>query len=467
MELSLAEIAGILGSASGAPDRVASSYSIDSRTLAPGAVFFAIRGPNFDGHSFVAQAFEGGAAGAIVDRDWVTTAPSGLSAFLIGVPDTVAALQNLARAVRRKWGRPVVAVTGSTGKTTAKEMIAAVLAGRYAVHKSTGNLNNHLGVPLTLLALSRTHEVAVLEFGMSHAGEIAHLAGIADPALGVVTNVAPVHLEFFDSLDGIAAAKRELIENLAPPATAILNYDDERVRGFCEGFRGRVATYGFGLGADYRATAYRLERAGDSLQSVFRVRGPECEAEFHLSLPGRHNVRNALAALTAGKLLGVPPGAMTGALAGFRPLRHRTEVIPLAAGAIVIDDSYNSNPHAMEQMLELLRDWPGAARRIVVAGEMLELGPSSPELHRSVGRDFPGNRIDWLLAVQGNARWFVDGALEAGFPPERGRFFADAEEAGRFCRSIIRHGDVVLVKGSRGVHLEKALETILSASGYG
>src|SRR5580692_10143495 len=191
MELSLAEIAGILGSASEAPERVAQTYSIDSRTLAPGALFFAITGPNFDGHAFVASAVERGAVAAVVRREWAAAAPESLAPFLIAVPDTVSALQDLGKAVRRKWGRPVVAVTGSTGKTTAKELIAAVLAGRYTTHKSVGNLNNHLGVPLTLLALSKAHEVAVLELGMSRAGEIAHLARIAAPALGVVTNVSP------------------------------------------------------------------------------------------------------------------------------------------------------------------------------------------------------------------------------------------------------------------------------------
>jgi UDP-N-acetylmuramoyl-tripeptide--D-alanyl-D-alanine ligase len=463
MELSLAEIAGILGSASGAPDRVAHSYSIDSRTLVPGALFFAITGPNFDGHAFVASALERGAAGAVVHREWADTAPASLAPFLIGVADTVLALQDLAKAVRRKWGRPVVAVTGSTGKTTAKELIAAVLAGRYAVHKSAENLNNHLGVPLTLLALSNAHEVAVLELGMSHAGEIARLAGIAAPALGVVTNVAPAHLEFFDSLEGIAAAKRELIDNLASPATAILNYDDDRVLGFRQGFTGRVATYGFGMGADYRAVAYRLEKSGNSLQSIFRVRGPDCEAEFYLPLPGRHNVANALAALAVGKLLGVSPGAMAGALAGFKPLPHRAEIVRAPSGGTLIDDSYNSNPRALDQMLELLRDWPGATRRIVLAGEMLELGPSSPELHRAAGRHCPQNRIDWLLAVQGNARFMIEGAVEAGFPRGQARFFAESMEAGRFCRSIVQPGDVVLVKGSRGVHLEKALEQLMDS----
>jgi UDP-N-acetylmuramoyl-tripeptide--D-alanyl-D-alanine ligase len=460
MNLSLGEVAAYLGSESNAPERVALSYSIDSRGLAPGALFFAIKGPNFDGHDFVAAALERGAVGAVVEGAWAAEQP-GLAPSLVPVHGTVAALQQLASVVRERWSRPLIAITGSTGKTTTKELVATVLAARYEVHKSVENLNNHLGVPLTLLGLTSTHEVAVLELGMSHAGDIAQLARIAAPAIGVVTNVAPAHLEFFDSLDGIAAAKRELIENLASPATAILNYDDERVRDFHIGFQGRVATYGFEAGADYRASAFHLAAQPDgTVESVFRVRGPQFESEFRLPLPGRHNVENALPAVVLGRLLGVPPGSMASAFAGFAPLRRRTEVSRLKIGATLINDSYNSNPRAMEQMLELVRDWPQAPRRIVVAGEMLELGPTSPALHRSVGARMPADRVDWLLAVQGDAQQFIEGALEAGFSPAEARFFRDALEAGQFCRTILREGDVVLVKGSRGVHLDRAVDAL-------
>jgi len=461
MDLSLGEVAAILASTTRAPQRVVRSYSIDSRTLRPEALFFALRGPHFDGHSFVADTLRRGAAGAVVESAWAQTAPADVAPFLVPVADTVAALQDLGHEVRRKWSRPVIAVTGSTGKTTTKELLAAVLSARYVVHKSAENLNNHLGVPLTLLGLTAAHEVAVLEFGMSHPGEIAQLAHIASPALGVVTNVAPVHLEFFDSLAGIAAAKRELIENLASPSTAILNYDDEQVRRFREGFPGRVVTYGFEPGADYRATGFRLcPAAGGDVSSAFRVRGPECEADLYLSLPGRHNVANALAAVAVGRLLGVTPSPIAEALAGFRPLHQRTEVARIAPGLTLINDCYNSNPCALDQMLELVREWPGAARRILIAGEMLELGPSAPELHRASGRVAAGAGLDWLLAVQGDARFILEGAIAAGFPSERCRFFTDASEAGEFCRSILQPGDLLLVKGSRAVHLEKAIEAL-------
>jgi UDP-N-acetylmuramoyl-tripeptide--D-alanyl-D-alanine ligase len=462
MDLSLGEVAATLGSVSGAPERVATSYSIDTRALAAGALFFALRGPNFDGHSFVAQALQQGAAGAVVERNWATTAPLSPHSLMIPVADTVSALQDLGRAVRRKWGRPLIAVTGSTGKTTTKELIAAVLGTRYSVHKSVENLNNHLGVPLTLLDLLVGHDVAVLEMGMSHAGEIAQLARIAGPSVGVVTNVAAAHLEFFASVDAIASAKRELIENLVPPSTAVLNHDDHRVRAFGEGFSGRVLSYGFEPGADLQASQFHLSAEGDGLvASAFRVRGPDFETEFRLPLPGRHNVENALAAVAVGRAMGVSGEAMAEAIAAFHPLRRRAEVLRLAAGATLINDCYNSNPRAFDQMLGLLRDWPGATRRIVIAGEMLELGDSSPELHREAGRKCASSLVDWLVGVQGDARVIVEGAIEAGLPRDRTRFFNEAGEAGRFGRSIMQPGGVVLVKGSRGVHLERAVGELM------
>lgn len=462
MDLLIGEVASLLSSTCGAGDRVARSYSIDSRTLIPGALFFAIRGPHFDGHDFVAQALEHGAAGAVVACEWAASAPANLGSFLIPVADTVAALQMLGREVRRKWGGPLVAVTGSTGKTTTKELIAAVLGTRFAVHKSVQNLNNHLGVPLTLLGLDRRHRAAVVELGMSHVGEIAQLARIAEPGYGVVTNVAPVHLEFFESLEGIASAKRELIDNLASPGIAVLNYDDVRVRRFGNGFAGRVVTYGFASEADFRATDFHLSPNGSgAMGSVFRVRGPEYESQFCLPLPGRHNVENALAAVAVGHLFGVPVQDMAAALAISSALPLRTEVIRLANGITVINDCYNSNPRAMEQMLDLVREWPRASRRIVVAGEMLELGPSSPRWHRIIGRRCAESHVDWLLAVQGDASMFVEGAVEGGIRRDQARLFDEAGEAGRFCRSILQPEDVVLVKGSRGAHLEKATAELM------
>jgi UDP-N-acetylmuramoyl-tripeptide--D-alanyl-D-alanine ligase len=459
MRMPLEEVAAILGTSSGSRGQIAQGYSIDSRTIKRDELFFAIRGPRFDGHEFVAQALARGAVGAVVGRDFFDSAAKTITPSLLPVLNPTDALQALAQAVRRKWGRPLVAITGSAGKTTTKEMLAAMLAQRFPVLKSPGNLNNYYGLPLALLQLEPTHEAAVMELAMSAPGEIARLARIAKPQVGVVTNVAPVHLQFFDSIDSIARAKRELIENLPDNGTAVLNHDDQRVRRFAKGFHGRVVTYGLELGAMFRAVDVR--QAGEKA-TLFKVEGMGIEGEYRLPLPGRHNVQNALAALATASLFEIPASTLREALLKFQTLHQRSEVLTLPGGITLLNDSYNSNPLAMEKMLETLATWPGAVRRLVVAGEMLELGPSSPELHKQVGRSCVDCGVDWLLAVQGDARFLLEGAWEAGLPRDFGRFFSASEEAGNFCAKLLGGGDVVLVKGSRGVHLEKVIELLQS-----
>ncbi len=464
MQLKMKDVAAILGAPCAIPGSKARGYSIDSRTISPGALFFAIRGRQFDGHDFAIQALEKGAVGAVIESGFAERLPKRLAARTVPVRDTTEALQQLARAVRRKWGRRVIAVTGSTGKTTTKELIAALLGTTLSVHKSPGNLNNDYGLPLTLLALEPRHEVAVLELAMSAPGEIARLARMAEPEIGVVTNVAPVHLEFFDSLDSIASAKQELIGNLKAPASAVLNYDDPRVRRFGKEFSGSVVTYGFEEGADYRALHLRQNPGYQiGIVSQFIITTEGFSGEFLLPLPGRHNVQNALAAIAAARLFDIPVKEIRRALAAFESLQQRGEVLTLPSLLTVINDCYNSNPLAMTRMLETLAGWPGAKRRIVVAGAMLELGPTSPELHREVGRRCFENRVDWLIAVSGDAGYFLEGAIRAGMPAERTRFFSDADSAGEFCRELIKPLDVVLVKGSRGVHLERVTELLRSS----
>jgi len=461
MQLSLEEVAAILGSPCGVPERKALGFSIDTRTLARGDLFFAIRGPKFDAHRFVQQAFERGAVAAVVEEKFREGRSENWAQALIPVGNTTEALQQLARGVRRKWGRRLVAITGSTGKTTTKELIAAALARRLAVLKSPGNLNNDFGLPLALLALQPEQDVAVMELAMSAPGEIARLARIAEPQVGVVTNVAPVHLEFFESVDAIGRAKRELVENLSSEgegATAVLNHDDTRVRGFAEGFAGHVVTFGLTEGADFRG---RELQTAPGNGTVFRVKGPQFDGEFFLPLPGRHNVLNGLAAIAVSGLFGLPLGDMQRALAEFQALPQRSEILTLSGGVTVINDCYNSNPVAMDSMLDTLATWP-AARRIVVAGEMRELGPTSPDWHREVGRKCVRSGVDWLLAVQGDARFFLEGAVETGMPAAQAWFFESPEEAGEFCRALLRPADVVLVKGSRAVGLEKVIELLHS-----
>lgn len=457
MQLALEEVASLLGASCRVTQKIAQGYSIDSRSIVPGQLFFAIRGPRFDGHEFVAEAFQRGAVGAVVETAFREQAPPEFSAALLPVSDTTKALQELAHAIRRRWGGQLIAITGSMGKTTTKELIAALLARRSNVLKSPGNLNNHYGLPLALLALEPCHDVAVVEMAMSAPGEVAGLARIAEAQVGVVTNVAPVHLEFFESVESIARAKRELIENLASPATAVLNNDDVQVRQFAEGFAGRVVTFGFGGDAEFRATEVR---GGPGGGTQFRMTSPNGAGWFQLRLPGRHNVENALAAVATASLFNVSLVDVQEALTTFQTLPQRSEILTLPGEITLIDDSYNSNPLAMERLLEILAAWPQARRRIVVAGEMLELGPTSPELHTEIGRRCAEIGVDWLIAVEGDARYFLHGAAERGLSPSQGRFFDHAEEAGEFCRTLLRPGDVVLVKGSRRVGLERVIQLL-------
>ena len=460
MILTLAEVAAYLQTTSDCADRLVKGYSIDTRTLLPGELFFAIHGPRFDGHQFVADALERGAAGAVVEQPFFAATTPESRRALLPVPDTRAALQILAGEVRRRWGRPLVAVTGSAGKSTTKEMIAAILRRRFNVMWSPGNLNNDFGVPLALLGLEPVHDIAVMELGMSAAGEIDRLASLAEPEVGVVTNVGAAHLQFFRSVDEIALAKRELVDYLAirgPRATAVLNQDDERVRQFAGGFPGRVLTFGFSPQAAFRAADVR---PGLAIGSAFWLVSPGWEADFTLPLPGNYNVLNALAAIAAASPWEIPPEEIKLALAEFHNLHQRSEILTLPSEITVINDSYNSNPLAMTRMLEAIAVWPRARRRIVVGGEMLELGTMSPQLHRGVGQECAQCGVDWLIAVHGDARYFLEGAEAGGMPRSHLVFFPDAKPAGEFCKSLISPGDVILVKGSRGVHLEMVIELL-------
>ncbi|HXH48264.1 MAG TPA: UDP-N-acetylmuramoyl-tripeptide--D-alanyl-D-alanine ligase [Terriglobia bacterium] len=459
----LAKVAEVLGSAEPVFDYVITGCEIDSRRIKPGQLFFAIRGQRLDGHAFVSSALEKGAAGAVVEKEFRNQAVASARPHLIPVANTTGALQALARYVRRKWGGLVIAVTGSMGKTTTKEMIATLLATRLRVLKSEGNLNNHFGLPLALLGLESSHEVAVVELAMSAPGEIARLARISLPDVGVVTNVAPVHLEFFDSVDSIARAKQELIENLSShdgSPTAVLNFDDASVRRFAEGFEGQVVTFGLSEGALFRGTNVRAYEGG----TRFVLSGPNVDDEFAVPLPGAHNVENALAALATAGACGLDVGALGPTLAAFKNLARRSEIFTLPRNITVLNDCYNSNPRAMECMIETLAGWREAVRRIVVAGEMLELGPTSPEWHRKIGRKLVECGIDGLVAVQGDARFIREGALEAGLDPARAVFFPSAQEAARYCGSLLEPGDVVLIKGSRGVNLERVTELLAKST---
>lgn len=427
---------------------VAQGYSIDSRTIQPGELFFAVKGERLDGHDYVHQALERGAISAVVRKDQL--ARYAVKTCLLAVDDTLTALQTLATAVRRVWGKPVVGVTGSAGKTTTKEAIAHVLSKRYRVLKSEGNFNNHFGLPLMLLKLQPEQQIAVIEMGMSHAGEIAALARIAQPEIGVVTVVAPVHLEYFDSLASIARAKYELIESLPVGGTAVLNADDEYVSQFGRDFKGKVVMYGTRSSADIRAENVESRGAEGSVFDV--VAGGKRERAV-LPLVGLHNIHNVLAAVAVGLERGMSLQEAVEALASLTPADKRGQVVQVG-NIKVVNDCYNSNPKALEAMVDALAAMP-AKRRIVVAGEMLELGPAGEQMHRSSGLHMADKKIDVLIGVRGLAQSMVDTAKARGM---RAEFLATPEEAGDWLARETRDGDVVLLKASRGVKLEKAID---------
>ncbi|HEX7359493.1 MAG TPA: UDP-N-acetylmuramoyl-tripeptide--D-alanyl-D-alanine ligase [Bryobacteraceae bacterium] len=442
MHLSLAQVQTATGaeSCASAPEACEiRGWSIDSRTTAAGDLFIAISGEHFDGHKFLNDAFARGAVAALVSE---TVEPC--SRPILKTRDTVQALGQLARWARRNWGRPVVAVTGSAGKTGTKDIVAEFLAVKFCVGKTIGNLNNHIGLPLSLLRVADDAEIAVLEMGMNHAGEIRNLAAIAEPEIGVVTNVGYAHIEAFDSIDGIAAAKRELIESLPDSGIAVLNADDERVARFRQAHRGRSVTYGFSETADVRATELELRADGASF-SADGVR-------FRTSLSGRHAVSNILAGLAVAGVYEIDFSSLTDAVARLVPGSMRGERSEWR-GITILNDCYNSNPEAARSMIEVLRNQP-AQRRIAVLGEMRELGKSAEKLHRELGAYAANAGIDALIGIGGMSRALVE---EAAKTIRNAFFFESPEEAGTFLLEFTRPQDAILFKGSRGSHVERAL----------
>src|ERR1700722_7984534 len=450
MKLPLSRIAEFV-SATGQYDGevLVQGYSIDSRTVQTGELFFAVKGERLDGHDYVEQALSRGAVAAVIDRDHLAHASN--PNRLLAVHDTLIALQTLATAVRKIWGKTAIGITGSMGKTTTKEALAHLLSIKYRVHRTKGNFNNHFGLPLGLLTLEPEYDLAVVEMGMSHAGEIAAVAHIALPNQGVVTNVAPVHLEYFDSIAGIARAKYELVESLPGNGTAVLNADDDYVSQFGRDFRGKVVLYGTLPASTVRAENIQPKGADGS---EFDVVIGNSRARVQLPLVGSHNVLNALAAIAVGMERVLKLSEAADALASLAPPDKRGQVVQLG-NITVVNDCYNSNPKALDAMVEALVAMP-ARRRIVVAGEMLELGAAGEELHRQAGRHMAEKKVDALLGVRGLAQAMIESAAGAGV---RAEFVYTPEAAGEWLGRETRDGDVVLLKASRGVKLEKALET--------
>ncbi len=445
MTFTLQQIAGVLGLAANAATSI-TGWSVDTRTLSPGDLFFALKGPAHDGNEYIELALELGASAIIGERP-------GNGPVLV-VKDSLLALRQIASWARNQWTGDVIGITGSAGKTSTKDVIAAFLSTRLREGKTHGNFNNHVGLPLSILRVPDDAEVAVLELGMNHAGEIRDLAGIARPRVGVVTNVGRAHIEFFDSIEGIAAAKRELIESLPPDGVAVLNNDDPLVAQFREAHPGRTITFGLGQNAEVQAEEVQISREG----SRFRVGG----IQFETSLSGRHGIRNILAGIVVSSLYGIAPADLTSAVRDLKPGHMRGDRL-CYHGMELLNDCYNSNPDAAMSMVDVLRETP-ALRRIAVLGEMLELGRWSESLHRDVGRYVAASGIDVLVGLRGAARAMADAAIDAGLPASAAYFFDDPAEAGRQLRTMAREGDAILFKGSRGTHVERALEAFMLAA---
>jgi UDP-N-acetylmuramoyl-tripeptide--D-alanyl-D-alanine ligase len=451
-------------------------FSIDSRTTESGELFFALSQPDYeragfngqfaDAHNFIQSALARGAIAAVARRDRLSgeTKFAGLVDRLLIVEDAIAALQTLARKVYEQWARPVIGITGSAGKTTTKELTAHVLASAgHRVLKSERNYNNGLGLPLSVLQMvsrgrrPQDYDLAVLEMGMSSpTHEIRRLVQMTPPDVGVELMVAPVHLEHLGTIETIAAMKAELIEGLKPGGTAVLNADDELVMQMKSKTEGPVLTFGIQNEADVMARDINMSRFG-SIQ--FRLQTPEGEAAAKLPMTGGHNLMNALAASAVATVLKIKPELIADALSSARPPKMRGEIAAFAAGFTVVDDSYNSNPRSLISMVRTVAEArENVKRRVIVAGEMMELGPDAPAMHRDAGREIAKLGVDMLWGVRGLASEIVAGAQEAGL--QSARFFASSDEAAAAITESVREGDLVLVKGSRSVETDKVVKAL-------
>ncbi|HYB97460.1 MAG TPA: UDP-N-acetylmuramoyl-tripeptide--D-alanyl-D-alanine ligase [Vicinamibacterales bacterium] len=459
--LSAAEIAAAINGrlVEGDAERYVTGFSIDSRTLATGDLFFAIVAGR-DGHDFATAASKRRAAGLVVSRP--VTLGEDNESFVIEVGDTTRALQDLARHVRRKSEAKVVAITGSAGKTTTKDTIAELLDARYRVVKNVGNLNNHLGLPLSLLELRHGAEVAVMELGMNHAGEIRTLVEIATPEVRVWTNVGEAHIGHFGSADAIAEAKAEILEDSDAATLLVANADDPRVMSRVGRFHGRTITFGTSPGADVRAVD--VEDLGLDGSRARLVAGTAA-CDLKVPLLGRGHLLNVVCAAAVALELGVDLQTIATRVAALKPSSRRAAVLRLPKGVTVIDDSYNSSPSALQRSLDVVaRSW--GARRIAVVGEMLELGELSESLHRDCGRVAANSRLSKLFTVGGDpARALGEAAIEAGLPAGAVRHFSDSDAAAAAIAEQVTSGDVVLVKGSRGVRTDVIVERLTTVFG--
>ena len=460
--LTAADIAAAAGGrvTAGDPAAIVGPIAIDTRALKAGDFFVAIKGERFDGHAFIGEALARGAAGVMIHgaADLVPKAEVPTSPVVVSVGETTRALQDVAREVRRRSGARVVAITGSAGKTTTKEIAAAVLEGRYRVFRNKGNLNNHIGLPLSLIELRQGPEIAVVELGMNHPGEIRTLVGIAEPEVRVWTNVGDAHLGYFESPDAIAEAKAEIMEHARPTDLLVANANDPRVASRAEWFVGRVRTFGIDVPADVTAT--RVEHRGlDGISAELHT--PLGDAPLRTPLLGLGNLANVLAAAAVAVEFEIPVSQIVERAAALRPATHRGELTRLPGGITLIDDSYNSSPAALRQALATIGAARGCARRVAVLGEMLELGAHASRLHEESGRAAATAGLDLLITVGGApAGVLASAAIASGMAPTSVTHVRTREEAAALALERIRPGDLVLVKGSRGIGTDLVVDRL-------
>jgi UDP-N-acetylmuramoyl-tripeptide--D-alanyl-D-alanine ligase len=443
----------------GDDDRYVTGFSIDTRTLAAGDLFFAIVARR-DGHDFVGAASKRRAAGVVVSKPVALGGEN--ESFVIEVADTTRALQDLARFVRRQSGAKVIAITGSAGKTTTKDTIAELIGSRYRVVKNAGNLNNHLGLPLSLLELRHGADVAVMELGMNHAGEIRTLVGVATPEVRVWTNVGEAHIGYFGSADAIADAKAEILEDATTDTLLVANADDERVMARVGAFEGRLLTFGTSTHANVRAAD--VEDLGlDGTKAVLIT--PAGQRELKVPLLGRGHLMNVLCGAAVALEMGVDLDTIVERASQLKPSARRGAILRLPKGVTIIDDSYNSSPSALLRSLEVIaRSW--GARRIAVLGEMLELGDLSERLHRDCGRAAASSRLARLFTIGGEpAKAMGEAAIDAGLPRSSVTHFDNSTDAAPAIAAQVTAGDVVLVKGSRGTRTDLVVERLTAVFG--
>ena len=441
----------------GTPREECRGISTDSRSIQPGEVFVALKGDRFDGHDFISEVIDKGALGVVV-QSGRPIPHNKKSILVIDVEDTLYALGECAAQYRRLYDIRLVAVTGSNGKTTTKEMIATILSIKRRVLKNPGNLNNLIGLPLSLLKLSSEHEVGVFELGMNRRGEIKRLTEIAQPTVGIVTNVGPVHLEYLKTIDEVAEAKGELFQNLSHTTTAVINKDDPRVERLSARFEGEKITIGIRNPGD--VTAKNICSVGPKgIRFDLMIR--QKTLPVFLPMIGEHNVMNALAAAGVVIALGEDPAMIPEGLKNFHNLNLRQQLIMLPEGITVINDTYNANPISMNKALETFSLLKGASRGIVIFGDMLELGPLANSLHWELGQEVGKMDISFLLIMGEFASFVKRGALFIGLPSHAIFLGKTHQELIDFLQDVLKPGDWILVKGSRGMKMEKIIEGLM------